>query len=110
MFLIYFHLTFLQRPLEYLHSGGGMQHGSSMTKWSNEQDSQERADDSHENLPLPQDSTGYALSVSSAPIHPWIYAWHRLAIRSFGSRTVDPRHPTPDIRAIPKLRDYDVRR
>ena len=48
-----------------------MQHVGSMTRWSDGPDSQERADDRHENLPLPQDSTVYALAVSSAPIHTW---------------------------------------
>ncbi len=88
----YFHLTFLHRPLEYLHSGGNMQQVSSRTRWSNGQDSQERADDGHGNLPLPQNSTADTLSPSSAPRHPRVQARQPVAIRSFGSRTVDPRH------------------
>jgi hypothetical protein len=90
----YFHLTFLHRPLEYLHSGGNMQQVSSRTRWSDEQDSQERADDGYGNLPLAQNSTAETLSASSAPRHPRVQARQRVAIRPFGSRTVDPRHPT----------------
>jgi len=68
-----------------------MQAVSSRRRWSSGQDSQERADDGQANLSPPQDFTADPLSASSVPGNPRIQARQRMAIRSFGSRTVDPR-------------------
>lgn len=68
-----------------------MQHVSSRRRWSGGQDSQERADDGQANLSFPQHFTAYTLSTSSKPADPRIQARQPMAVRSFGSRTVDPR-------------------
>jgi len=68
-----------------------MQPVSSRRRWASGQDSQERADDGQANLSFPQDFTTDTLSASSVPADPCIQARQRMAIRPFGSRTVDPR-------------------
>jgi hypothetical protein len=68
-----------------------MQAVSSRRRLSSGQDSQERADDGQANLSLPQDFTADTLSASSLPTYPRIQARQRMAIRPFGSRTVDSR-------------------
>ncbi len=60
-------------------------------RWSNEQDSKERTDDGNRNMPLPQDHSTYALSLSEEPADSRLQARKRMAICALGLRAVDPR-------------------
>jgi hypothetical protein len=60
-------------------------------RWSYEHVPKQRLNDGRRNVPLPQDYTAYAVSVSSESADPRLQTWERMAIRPFGSGRVDPQ-------------------
>jgi hypothetical protein len=62
-----------------------------ISRWlSNGKRTQERVDDGGRDLPLSEDHPTDTLPVSSEPSDTRLQAWERMAIRTFGSRAMDP--------------------
>jgi len=68
-------------------------------RWRNGDDPEERIDDSDGNLPLSEDYPAYALSLLTESADTRLQARKGMAIRTFGSGTVDPR-PNQDRRLV----------
>src|SRR5574342_299321 len=64
---------------------------SSRRRFSNGQRAQERIDDGRGDLPLLEDYPADTLPLSSESQNSRLQAWERMAIRTFGSGTVDSR-------------------
>ena len=74
-------------------------HNNDKNRWRNGDSPEERIDDGNGNLPLPEDYPAYALSLLTESADSRLQAWKRMAIRTFGSGTVDPR-PNQDRRKL----------
>ena len=61
------------------------------TRWSDEQSSEDRTDDRDRNMPISQDYSTDPLSLSSESADSRLQAGKGMAIRTFGSRAMDPR-------------------
>jgi hypothetical protein len=59
--------------------------------WHDGDSPEERIDDSDRDLPLPEDHPSHAVSLSTESADSRLQAWQRMAIRTFGSGTMDPR-------------------
>lgn len=64
---------------------------SSQLRLIHAQGAKERADDGGGDLPIPENYSANALPLSSESEDSRLQAWKRMAIRSFGSGTVDPQ-------------------
>jgi len=51
---------------------------------------EERIDDGDRDLPLPENHPAYSLSLLTESADSRLQAWQRMAIRTFGSGTMDP--------------------
>lgn len=63
----------------------------SRSRWSNEQDPEDRTDDGDRNMSISQDHSTYPLSLSPESADSRLQVGEGMAIRTFGPRTVDPR-------------------
>ena len=66
-------------------------HNNDENWWRDGDGPEERIDDGGGNLPLPEDYPPHTLSLLTKPADSRLQAWKRMAIRTFGSGTVDPR-------------------
>ena len=58
--------------------------------WHDGDSPEERIDDSDRDVPLPEDHTPHSLSLFTESADSRLQAWQRMAIRTFGSGTMDP--------------------
>ena len=74
-------------------------HNNNDNRWRDGDSPEERVDDGDGNLPLPEDHPAHALSLFTESADSRLQAWKRMAIRTFGSGTMDPR-PDQDRRTL----------
>ena len=90
------HAFSLDRLFQFPHPGNSIRSlvrhmGLYPTRFFNGQRAQERANDDGGDLPLSQDYSTYTLSLPQESPDSRFQAWKRMALRTFGSGTVDSR-------------------
>ena len=68
-----------------------MRNRPSQNRWDDGDSPEERTHDGDGDLSLPEDYDPYPLSLYTEQTDSSLQAWERMAIRTFGSGTVDPR-------------------
>ena len=63
----------------------------SSSRWSDGQSHEDRTDDGNRNMSVSQDYTAYPLSLSAESANSRLQTGKGMAIRTFGSRAMDPR-------------------
>ena len=81
-----------------------MRHMNDVQTWSSDgQRAQERTDDHGGDLPLPEDYAKDALPLLTESADSSLQAWEGMAIRTFGSGTVDSRPDQKSPRIIEEI-------